>query len=475
MDAADGFARHKQVFYATLTVHGDFNAAVLIVQRGIDEDRRFAHIDAELQIHAQHGGQALFQRALAVDHIDHGRIEPYGAAGGRGHALAVGGAFADHRRGVYIAGFQRMYVNLAFAVDQLCAHGTHLFGDQRAVNLRRKRNAGGMILKRILIEQLRARAIRQHEAVRRRAVMVAGREALIVHTSRAAGCQNHALGARDAHFAGFHIQKHRACHMPLIILDQFDGGGEIHHRNAAVQHFIAQGTHDFRAGIVRRRVHALAGGAAAVGGDHGAVLGLIKFHAQFIEPFDRAGRIVYQLLHQFGAIAEVAAAHYVQIVLRGGIAGLIRRLNAALRHHGVGVANAQLGHDHHVRARFIGFDRRGGARAAAADDQHIHIVIDLIQIDMHIQNAASAFQHFVQLDGRFFALVAAHADGGKAVVLIIGMIRFQKRILFFRRHAARLQRDVRFAGSLNLFHGCEHFLSKYHCVCPPYFSISRWL
>ena len=66
-------------------------------------------------------------------------------------------------------------------VDQLCAQGAHLFRNQRAEDLLREGHAGGMVLQRVGIQQLCARTIAQHQAVRRCAVVVGGREALIVH------------------------------------------------------------------------------------------------------------------------------------------------------------------------------------------------------------------------------------------------------------------------------------------------------
>ncbi len=80
-------------------------------------------------------------------------------------------------------------------------------------------------------------------------------------------------------------------------------------------------------------------------------------------------------------LREVAAAHRVQIVDRRGVVGLVRRLDAALRHHGVGVADAQLGHDHDLRARFVRLDRRRSARAAAADDEHVDVIVPVGEVD----------------------------------------------------------------------------------------------
>ena len=73
----------------------------------------------------------------------------------------------------------------------------------------------------------------------------------------------------------------------------------------------------------------------------------------------------------------MAAAECVQIVDSRAVIGLISRLDAAFRHHGIGVANPQLGDNHRLRAGVVSLDGSRGAGAAAADDQHIHVVIHM--------------------------------------------------------------------------------------------------
>ena len=74
----------------------------------------------------------------------------------------------------------------------------------------------------------------------------------------------------------------------------------------------------------------------------------------------------------------MSAAEGVQEMPLGGVVLLVGRLDAALRHHGVGVADAQLGGDHHVCAALVSLNGRGSARAAAANDQHVHVVVNLV-------------------------------------------------------------------------------------------------
>ena len=88
--------------------------------------------------------------------------------------------------------------------------------------------------------------------------------------------------------------------MAVFVLDELDGGGEVDDGDAAVEDLVAQRAHDLGAGIVLGRVHALAGGAAAVGGDHRAVRRFIKLYAKDGQPLNG--------LRRFGDIVIAAAA-----------------------------------------------------------------------------------------------------------------------------------------------------------------------
>ena len=209
-----------------------------------------------------------------------------------------------------------------------------------------------------------------------------------------------------------------------------------------------------------------------MGGHHVALGVLVKLYAQFVQPLYGAGAVVDQLLYQLGYIGVVTAAHYVQIVLGGRIAGLVGGLYAALGHHGVGVAYAQLGHYHHVRAGVVGLYGRRGTGSAAAYHQHVHVVVHLVQVDLQLGEPALALQEPEQLAGALFAGVGAHLDGLKAVLAIVGMVRLEQRVLLVRVHAAGFERDVGFARSLYLRHGGQHFGSEVH-ICRLLISLSR--
>ena len=203
-----------------------------------------------------------------------------------------------------------------------------------------------------------------------------------MQTARTACGENDRLGLRDEQVVRFHVHKDRARAAACVILEQLNGGGVVHDFDAAVQNLVAQGAHDLRAGIVLRRVHPLAGGAAAVGGDHRAVRRLVKFHAQFGQPTDGLRRLRDELVEKILLRGKMTAAVGVEEVLCGGVVGLVGGLNAALGHHGVRVAHAELGDDQNLCTRVVGLDRRRRACAAAADDQNVGLIVRVGQINV---------------------------------------------------------------------------------------------
>ena len=109
--------------------------------------------------------------------------------------------------------------------------------------------------------------------------------------------------------------------------------------------------------------------------NHCTVLVLIELNAQIVKPLNSLRRIANQLCKQLALCRIVTAAESVHKVDSRRIVRLIGSLNTALCHHGVCVADTQLGNNHGFCARLIGFDSRGRARAAAADNQHVNVIL----------------------------------------------------------------------------------------------------
>ena len=109
--------------------------------------------------------------------------------------------------------------------------------------------------------------------------------------------------------------------------------------------------------------------------DHGSVFFFIKFNAKIIQPFDGIRSFHYKSLYQLRLCSKMSAAKAVQIMLYRGIIFFIGSLNAAFCHHRVRITDAQLCHDHDLRTCVVRLNSRGSTCAAAADDEHVGVVI----------------------------------------------------------------------------------------------------
>ena len=135
--------------------------------------------------------------------------------------------------------------------------------------------------------------------------------------------------------------------------------------------FIPQGAHDLRAAVIAGGVHPFAAGAAAVDGAHRAIGVFIEHRAQRFEPGDHTGRVHHQGFDQLGMVGERPAAHHIQVVDGRRVVFFIGGLDAALGHHRIGVAEAQLGGQQDIRPVGLGEQSRAGARPTPANHQHI--------------------------------------------------------------------------------------------------------
>ena len=93
-----------------------------------------------------------------------------------------------------------------------------------------------------------------------------------------------------------------------------------------------------------------------MGGNHRTVRCLIKFYARIVEPMNGLRCIANQLRQQLPLCGIVTAAECVHKVNGRRIVGLVSSLDTALCHHGVGIADPQLGDDHSLCACIVRFN-----------------------------------------------------------------------------------------------------------------------
>ena len=192
------------------------------MERRINENGFLSYIYAVTRKHTHHRGNTPLDRTLSADRFDHRSVEPNGFAASRINAFAPVGAFSDDRRRGDIARFKRMHKDFSVAVNEFRSERTNLFGNERSEYLLRKRSARGVILKSIGIKKFCADTVTENKSVRSRAVVVGGREALIVHTPRSSCRYDNGLCTGDHEFFRLHIHKYGARRSSVFVKNKFD-------------------------------------------------------------------------------------------------------------------------------------------------------------------------------------------------------------------------------------------------------------
>ena len=165
----------------------------------------------------------------------------------------------------------------------------------------------------------------------------------------------------------------------------------------------------------------------------------------------------------------MSAAKAVQIMLYRRIVLLICSLNAAFRHHRIGITDTELCYDHNISACIVRFDGAGGTGSAASDHQYVYVIVNLCNINILICDTACGVEHLGQFKRRFLSLVRSYLDLRKRIWIIIWMEFLQESIFFIRSQTSRLCRHTLCSRSLYLFDGFHHILWIWciHMFCPP--------
>ena len=210
----------------------------------INKDRLIANIYAVFLKHSPHCGNSLHDSSFTADLLDHRRIKPNSLAVSTINTVITFTAFTNNRSCRYVTGLQRVHKHLTVLVYELCTERTNLFGYESSEDLLGESDTRGMVLKRLSIKKLCTCTVSKHKTVCGRTVVVRGREALIVHSTRTAGCDDNCLCLCYKQFFGFHVHKNRTRSIAVFIKDKLDSSSKIDDGNLSVKHLITKGPHD---------------------------------------------------------------------------------------------------------------------------------------------------------------------------------------------------------------------------------------
>ena len=329
-----------------------------------------------------------------------------------------------------------MHEDIAVDVDELSSERAHLLGNERAENLLGVARTRGVVLESVRVEEARAYSVAEDKTVSRSAVVVGGREALIVQTTRTAGRDDDSLSACHEELLSLHIHEDSTSRPAVFVEDNLDRRREVDNGDTAVDDLVAESTHYLSARVVLRRVHTLAGGTAAVSCYHSAVGFLVELNAELVEPLNSLGSLCYELSDELGLSREVTAAESVEEVDSGRIVGLVSGLDSALSHHSVSVADTELGDYHSLHARLISLYSRGSTCSAAADDEHIGVVVGRSEVNVSRADTALSLQELSELSRHLIALVDARREHSELLLLVVGV---EMLVLFLGSHTSGLE------------------------------------
>src|SRR6266496_3315774 len=195
-----------------------------------------------------------------------------------------------------------------------------------------------------------------------------------------AGGQHHRLGAEDHEAPGLAPVAERPGDASRVG-EQTDDRALHEHVDAAVaDRAVLEGADHLQTGPVADVRQPGVAVPAEVALEDAAVGGAVEQRAPLLELQHPVGCLLRVELGHAPVVEHLAAAHGVAevdapVVLRVDVAE--RRGDAALRHHGVGLAEQGLADDRGLRAAGRGLDRGPQAGAAGADDDDVELV-DLV-------------------------------------------------------------------------------------------------
>ena len=360
MDSACSFSCNQKVrdfFCKSISIN--FQTTILVVQSRVDYDRHFSHINAIVHVHTEHCRDSLLNSSLSSKDLNHRSIQPYTFQSARNLYATAFLTLTDNTGSIDVTGFQRVNIGFSVCIYKLRANGTNFLCYQCAKDLGRINGTSWMVLDGILIKKGSTCSVTKYKTICGCAVVVRGRESLIVHSSCSAGCNDNCFCSCNGVIAGFHVKKNSTCSLSFFIFQKFYSGSKFYYRNAKVQNLVTDSTHDFRSGIILCSMHSLSGGSTTVRGDHGSIVFFVELNAKIIQPFNCIRSFHYKSLYQLWLCSKMSAAEAVQIMLYRRIVFFVSCLDSAFCHHGVGITDTKLGHDHYVGTCIVCFDGTG--------------------------------------------------------------------------------------------------------------------
>ena len=146
-----------------LAVAVDAQAAVLVVQHRVGQDRLAQRVDPRRAVAPQHGRDHLRGDLL----VDRGRVQVHRRAPVGRHQAAARLALAHDRRGDRVARGELVAEPLAGGVSQRRAVAAARLRDREALQRRRPCAAGGMVLERVVVAHLGAQRAGERRSPRR--------------------------------------------------------------------------------------------------------------------------------------------------------------------------------------------------------------------------------------------------------------------------------------------------------------------
>ena len=221
----------------------------------------------------------------------------------------------------------------------------------------------------------------------------------------------------------------------MLVAQQFHGRGEFQELDLPVEDLVLEHPHDLEAGVVRAGEQPRPGTAAALFHVEVAVVVPVEEHPQFQQPLRNGRPFLDHRLEQLMVVLHVTALERIQEMLDRGIIRRHGNLHAALRHHRIGIPQAQLCRQQHLRALTMRVKRRGTARAAAPHDEHVGLVMR--RQGEIIRNHAIAFQDGGEFPYRQVAFIGPEGHGTVGGFPMIGMKFFDQGVAFGRRELGK--------------------------------------